>query len=217
MPDLRVLVVADDPLARAGLAALLAGQPGIAVVGRIAAADDLHRAIGIYRPDVLLWDFGWQGEAQAEALSSFAELDVPGLALLPEGAGPGEAWSAGLRALLRRDADPSQIVAAAEAIRLGLTVVDPAFHSALSILPDRFPPQSRGVRAPEQPIEDLTPRERQVLQLMAEGLPNKTIAARLGISEHTVKFHINAILGKLDAGSRTEAVVRATRLGLILL
>jgi DNA-binding NarL/FixJ family response regulator len=57
----------------------------------------------------------------------------------------------------------------------------------------------------------------EVLQLLAEGLPNKTIAYRLGISEHTVKFHVNAILGKLGAQSRTEAVVRATRLGLILL
>ncbi|MCI0846819.1 MAG: response regulator transcription factor, partial [Chloroflexi bacterium] len=57
----------------------------------------------------------------------------------------------------------------------------------------------------------------QALRLLAEGLPNKTIATRLGISEHTVKFHVNSILGKLGAQSRTEAVTRATRLGLILL
>jgi DNA-binding NarL/FixJ family response regulator len=66
-------------------------------------------------------------------------------------------------------------------------------------------------------IEDLTGREREVLGLMAEGMSNKTIALRLEISEHTVKFHVNAILRKLGAQSRTEAVVRATRLGLILL
>jgi two-component system nitrate/nitrite response regulator NarL len=66
-------------------------------------------------------------------------------------------------------------------------------------------------------IEPLTPRELEVLRLVAEGLPNKTIAARLDISEHTVKFHVNTILGKLGVASRTEAVVRATRLGLILL
>jgi DNA-binding NarL/FixJ family response regulator len=65
--------------------------------------------------------------------------------------------------------------------------------------------------------EVLTPREQEVLQLLAEGLPNKTIADRLYISEHTVKFHVNAILSKLGAQSRTEAVVRATRLGLLLL
>jgi DNA-binding NarL/FixJ family response regulator len=63
----------------------------------------------------------------------------------------------------------------------------------------------------------LTPREREVLQLLAEGLPNKTIASRLNISEHTVKFHVNAIMTKLGAQSRTDAVMRATRSGLILL
>ena len=66
-------------------------------------------------------------------------------------------------------------------------------------------------------VERLTARELAVLRLVAEGLPNKTIALRLGISEHTVKFHVNAILGKLGVASRTEAVVRATRLGLIFL
>jgi DNA-binding NarL/FixJ family response regulator len=66
-------------------------------------------------------------------------------------------------------------------------------------------------------VEALTPREAEVLNLIAEGLPNKTIAIRLNISEHTVKFHVNAILTKLGAQSRTEAVVRATRLGLIAL
>ena len=63
----------------------------------------------------------------------------------------------------------------------------------------------------------MTSRELEVLWLLAEGLPNKAIASRLGISEHTVKFHVNSIMGKLSAQSRTDAVVRATRLGLILL
>ncbi len=70
---------------------------------------------------------------------------------------------------------------------------------------------------PDAPAEALTPREREVLQLLAEGLANRAIAQRLAISEHTVKFHVNAILGKLNAQSRTEAVVRAARLGLLIL
>ena len=70
---------------------------------------------------------------------------------------------------------------------------------------------------PAPPAETLTARELEVLQCIAEGQANKAIAARLHISEHTVKFHVNAILGKLAAQSRTEAVVRATRLGLVLL
>ena len=66
-------------------------------------------------------------------------------------------------------------------------------------------------------VETLTPREIEVLQLLAEGMTNRAIAQRLEISEHTVKFHVNALMGKLHAQSRTDAVVRATRLGLLLL
>jgi DNA-binding NarL/FixJ family response regulator len=66
-------------------------------------------------------------------------------------------------------------------------------------------------------VEPLTPREGEVLRLIAEGLPNKTIAARLEISESTVKFHVNAILGKLGVESRSEAIVQAARLGLVIL
>jgi two-component system, NarL family, nitrate/nitrite response regulator NarL len=87
-------------------------------------------------------------------------------------------------------------------------VLDPALAGALV---------AARTELPALPVEALTPREVDVLRLLGEGLPNKAIARRLGISEHTVKFHVNAILGKLGASSRTEAVVRATRLGLILL
>jgi DNA-binding NarL/FixJ family response regulator len=92
-----------------------------------------------------------------------------------------------------------------------IAVIEPDFVAAL--IGEVEPPGDAG-----QPlVEPLTPRELEVLRLMAEGLPNKGIAQRLEISEHTVKFHVNAILGKLGVESRTEAVVRATRLGLILL
>jgi DNA-binding NarL/FixJ family response regulator len=99
-------------------------------------------------------------------------------------------------------------VAALQAAAQGLAVLDPAFAS--EVLPARE-------RMGEAPIEELTPRELEVLQLLAEGLSNRAVARQLDISEHTVKFHVNAILGKLGAQSRTEAVVRATRLGMILL
>jgi DNA-binding NarL/FixJ family response regulator len=104
--------------------------------------------------------------------------------------------------------DTDKLVAAAQAVANGLVVVEPKL--TVSLLPatesDDFIPD-----------EQLTPREMEVLQRLAEGLTNKAIAQELGISEHTVKFHVNAIMGKLQAQSRTEAVVRATRLGLILL
>ncbi len=91
-----------------------------------------------------------------------------------------------------------------------LVVLDGSFAGDLLLSAQ---PEASG----DRPVEDLTPRELEVLQLLAEGLANKAIAQRLGVSDHTIKFHVNAILGKLGAQSRTEAVVRATRLGLIVL
>jgi two-component system nitrate/nitrite response regulator NarL len=110
--------------------------------------------------------------------------------------------NAGARGLLRRDTTPEPLLAALGAVLAGLLVLDPALGGSLAT---RAAP----------PAADLTPREVEVLALLAEGLANRAIAQRLAISEHTVKFHLNAILGKLGAQSRTEAVVLAIRLGLI--
>ena len=216
MPELRVLIIADDPLARAGLAAVLADQPGLVICGRASSLDDLRAAVDLYRPDVLLWDAGWH---PTPSLARLADLEarVPVAILLPDEADAHQAWTAGARGLLRRDAEPSRIAAALAAAVHGFAVIEPDFAEALrSSLPDRATSRSEGAGRAAL-VEPLTPRELDVLRLMAEGLPNKTIAARLKISEHTVKFHVNTILGKLGVASRTEAVVRATRLGLILL
>jgi two-component system, NarL family, nitrate/nitrite response regulator NarL len=217
MADLRILVIADDPLTRAGLASLLGDQPGCAVVGRASGLDDLPAMVEVYRPDVLLWDLGWHPDLAVERLSEFVESSPPVAVLLPDESRVVTIWSTGVRAILRRDADPTQIAAALRALALGLSVVDGAFAALLARpvgLPTLKPWDDRQT---DPLIEALTPRELAVLRLVAEGLPNKTIAVRLSISEHTVKFHVNAILGKLGVASRTEAVVRATRLGLILL
>jgi DNA-binding NarL/FixJ family response regulator len=216
MPELRVLVIADDPLARAGLAAVLTDQIGLFVCGRASSLEDVRAAIDLYRPDVLLWDVGWH---PAPSLARLADLEAhaPVAVLLPDEADARQAWTAGARGLLRRDAEPSRIAAALAAAVHGFAVIEPDFAEALrsSLLSNTSAhPESAGRAAL---VEPLTPRELEVLRLMAEGLPNKTIAARLDISEHTVKFHVNTILGKLGVASRTEAVVRATRLGLILL
>ncbi len=216
MPELRVLVIADDPLARAGLAAVLADQSGLVVCGRASSLDDLAAAVELYRPDVLLWDAGWH---PAPSLARLADLEAraPVAILLPDEADARQAWTAGARGLLRRDAEPARIAAALAAAVHGFAVIEPDFAEALrSSHPDRAPSRAESAGRAAL-VEPLTPRELEVLRLMAEGLPNKTIAARLEISEHTVKFHVNTILGKLGVASRTEAVVRATRLGLILL
>ena len=113
------------------------------------------------------------------------------------------AWRSGVRAMLPRDAAAAQIVAAIYAASAGLVVL-PA-EDTMAMLPTPA----------EQPAEPLTPRELEVLDMLAEGLSNKLIAHKLGISEHTAKFHVNSILAKLHAGTRTEAVMRGVRLGLV--
>lgn len=113
------------------------------------------------------------------------------------------ALRAGARAVLRRDASPNELVAAIEAVAAGLV----ALH------PDAVP---RPATAPSVG-EPLTRREREILTLLADGLGNKVIAARLGISDHTVKAHVGAIFDKLHVGTRAEAVALGLRLGLIAL
>lgn len=206
IPDagvLQVLVVAADPLARAGLSALLGEQAGTAIVGTASPEEDLNAALDVFQPDLILWDLG---VTLPEDLDPFQEADVPVVALLPDETLAPNAWAAGARALLLRDADPTTIAIALLAARQGLVVIDPTLADTVLSLRDPTPPG-----------EDLTPREAEVLALVAEGLPNKLIADRLDISENTVKYHLASILGKLGARTRTEAVIRAARLGLVML
>ena len=215
MPDLRVLIVAADPLARAGLATLLTQQPGCSVVGQMAAHANVLADLHLYQPDVVVWDLGWEptpGPADAptglEHLAEVRDAGQPVVALLPDDRYATLVWASGVRGLLLRDVDAATLALALPVVAQGLVVCDAALVAGL--LPARQPALMASAEA-------LTPREQEVIHLLAEGLPNKTIADRLHISEHTVKFHVNAILSKLGAQSRTEAVVRATRLGLLLL
>jgi two-component system, NarL family, nitrate/nitrite response regulator NarL len=215
MPDLRVLIVADDPLARAGLATLLTHQPDCSVVGQVAAQADVLAGLHLYQPDVVVWDLGWEptpwpaeAPTDLERLAEVRDTGQPVVALLSDDRYAAIVWASGVRGLLLRDVDAVTLTLALPAIAQGLVVCDAALVSGL--LSVRQSPLMSSTEA-------LTPREQEVIQLLAEGLPNKTIADRLHISEHTVKFHVNAILSKLGAQSRTEAVVRATRLGLLLL
>ena len=207
MSGLRVLVVAGDQLARAGLAALLSQQPGSFSVDQAGGDEDLQTILGAYQPDVVLWDLGWSPSVELGRIARLPENAPPVLALIPDDSHAAETWAAGVGGLLLRDVDAALLLPALAAAAQGLVVLDPALAGAA--------PTARAL--PTGPVPELTQRELQTLRLLAEGLPNKTIAARLGISEHTVKFHVNSILGKLGAQSRTDAVTRATRLGLIFL
>lgn len=114
------------------------------------------------------------------------------------------------RALLLHGATAEELAAAVMAVAHGLLVTDPAVAAALA-----HEHRAATREFPESPLSPLTAREVGVLTLVASGLPNKTVALRLGISEHTVKFHVGSILGKLGAASRTEAVSMAVRSGLL--
>jgi DNA-binding NarL/FixJ family response regulator len=214
LSNLRVIVVASSPLARAGLAALLADQPGINVIGQLAADAELPDALDVYNPDVVVWDMGWEPLQYSDRVNEVRGLPV--LALLSDVRTAADVMppllGAGVRGLLLQDASVDMLASALAALAQGLLVIDEKV--ADSALPHAL---NAGVSDRSGVVEALTPREAEVLKLIAEGLPNKTIALQLNISEHTVKFHVNAILTKLGAQSRTEAVVRATRLGLIAL
>lgn len=207
--ELRLLIVADDPLARAALAMLLDEMLPCHVVGQLdssAFTADPAAELDETRADVVLWDLGW--ETAVADPPDFSEVTVPVVVLLADSLQAGDAWAAGARALLTRDMNAEKMTAAVQAAAQGLTVLDDQLADALLPIP---------ALAQDDVTETLTPRETEVLHLLAEGLTNKAIAQTLAISDHTVKFHVNAILGKLGAQSRTEAVVRATRLGLIAL
>ena len=210
MSRLRILLIADDPLVRAGLGALLAEDPACDIVMQLPPGDVTPATANeLARADVALWDLGWSAPPDLDALRDFVDGGLPIAVLLPDADAAGPVWSTGVRGLLLRDATGAQLVAGLTALAHGLVVVDPELAQAL--------PVDRLAAADDLLVEPLTPRELDVLQLLAEGAANKEVARRLAISEHTVKYHVNAILGKLSAQSRTEAVVRATRAGLIML
>ncbi len=200
MDPLRVLVVSDDPLARAGLSARLAGRTDVRVAAEVGVAEARAVALEV-SPGAVLWDLGAEGAV--DGLAEHGGAPVVALAgAEPAGA---DALRAGARAVLFRGADPDAIAAALVAAARGLTVLDRSLAGGW-------------IRAPEEAPEGaLTARERDVLSLLAEGISNKAIATRLGISEHTAKFHVNAILAKLGAESRAAAIVKAARLGLVAL
>ncbi len=211
---IRVFIVAASPLARGGLENLLATR-GVSVVGRSASLGSLFEQIVDVEPDVVLVDAsGDNSEAALDALVSSNLATETTVILLSGHPRPGwtaEALRAGVRAILPSEVSPDQLAVALEAAMAGLVVVHPSEITAA------LPALSAALSPLRELAEPLTPREREVLEMLASGLVNKEIAAKLSISEHTVKFHVASILGKLGAATRTEAVSLGFRRGLVLL
>lgn len=202
---IRLAIAAGSAVVRAGLEALARSDPEIELAG---AYPDLA-GVEALRPDVIL------AALPFEELPVAADGIMPPVVLLANDDHPGwtrEVLRAGVRAVLPQNASQGEILAAVTAAANGLAVLDPHDLEGMLATPAAAPLASAPA---EQPA--LTPREIEVLRMMAEGEANKTIAWKLGISEHTAKFHVASILGKLNAASRAEAVAIGIRKGLILL
>lgn len=213
-PRLRVVVVARQPIGRAGLRGLLVELSDVAVVGQATSVEQATATVADLTPDVVLASWDSAGTEEALALvEAVGTLGVP-LVLLGEAPGPTELslmLRSGLRGFLLSDASAADVGAALGCVARGFLVLDPLLGRAL---PPAAPTPLVGEATSYEPLTD---REREVLQLLALGLPNKSIARRLNVTEHTVKFHVGSILAKLGASSRTEAVTRAARQGLLVL
>ena len=210
---IRVLVLADSGVVRAGLEAMLREggrfEPVLVDVPHVNLSR-LTRLRSSSQPEVILAEMG--------NVSTLASLDgavpIAPVVVLIDDVSRAELLRAlyrGVRAVLPRDANPGEIFAAIEAAAAGLTVLG---DDELNLL---LPAASQSEAGSGQTLEGLTAREIEVLVLMAQGLANKNIADRLEISEHTVKFHVSSILSKLGASSRTEAVTKGLKDGLLVI
>jgi two-component system, NarL family, response regulator YdfI len=214
---IRVFVVAASPLARSGLQQLLA-SPDVEVVG---SAVDLDSAAGLLsepeaEPDVIVVDASRESGATAANLSGGpsdigADIPVVVLANSDNAAAGSDLLRHGARSILPAGITHNELIAALHAVTSGLIVMHP---STIAAIPHAAVNTSRST---EEWVEALTKREKEVLQMLAAGLGNKEIAAKLNISDHTAKFHVGSILGKLGVSTRAEAVAMGIRRGLVLL
>ncbi len=206
-----VYLFAEDPLSRHGLAAILDLEPAIATV--LVESPTQLTQYAVRSANVLLWDMGWDfpaadSDGVYDTITDLVEDGLPVIAILPDGEAPSTARQMGVAGILSRNIKARQLRAALYAASEGLSVTEPTL-----ITPTDLPSPNSSKSIPDPP----TPREREVLALLAEGLTNRAIGVRLGISENTAKFHVQSVLSKLGVSSRTEAVVQATRLGLLIL
>jgi DNA-binding NarL/FixJ family response regulator len=206
---IRIAVAAASDVARAALATMIGAFAEMEVVARASDADSLVRSLRSGSLDAVVIDLAARDEGNAALLSAAlgwqgqpAVIALGGEAFDVDAA----ARSRGAIATLPRAANGVEIESAIRAAIAGLIVTHPDVVNREAHVASTAPTAEHG---------SLTPREIEVLRMLAIGLPNKTIALRLGVSAHTVKFHVGSIMTKLHAASRTEAVTEGIRRGLI--
>jgi len=208
MDAVSVLVVAEDAGSRGGLVQLLSGEAGARVTGGLSPSD----LVASVPTDVYAWDLGADPVQGMRQFRQYSGSQTPTLAIVGNAVQGRAAVAAGargtiLRECLREAQGAGRLVAALRACAMGFVVVDN----------DSGGRDAEGAEAMQRTSRtvNLTARETQVIALLADGHPNKIIADKLNISEHTAKFHVNALIHKLNAQSRTDVVAKAMRAGLL--
>jgi two-component system, NarL family, response regulator LiaR len=208
---IQVLIVDDHAVVREGLRAFLQTQEGMNVAGEAADGNEALEAATRLRPDVILMDLVMPEldgvtamrtlrervpDARVIVLTSFLDEDK----LLP-------ALRAGAAGYLLKNAEPKELARAVRSAHAGEALLDPVVAARLV--------ETLAADGERDPIDRLTPREREVLVLIGRGFPNKRIARELGVTEKTVKTHVGHVLAKLGVTDRTQAAVLAVRAGLV--
>ncbi|MEU5943383.1 response regulator transcription factor [Micromonospora sp. NPDC047548] len=209
---IRVAVVDDHPVFRLGMTALLASTPGLEVVGEAADADGALRLADLHRPDVVVMDLHLGGRSGVEATREIVARH-PGTGVLVVTMLDDDDWvfaalRAGARGYLLKGAAPAEVDRAVRAVANGEVLLGPVVAArAVGFL--------AGARSgAAAPFPGLTDREREVLDLVAQGLSNVIIARRLTLSAKTVRNHLSNVLTKLQVADRSQAIVRAREAGL---
>ncbi len=202
---IRVLIVDDHAVVRSGLAAFLSVSDELELVGQAENGLEAVRLCEAEHPDVVLMDLvmpGMDGVAATRAIRGrFPEIQVIALTSFPEDNLVQDVLRAGALSYLLKNVGADDLARAIHAARAGRSTLAPEAAQALI----------HGATQPPRPGHDLSPREREVLALMVQGLSNPQIADKLIVGRSTVKFHVSSILGKLGVQTRTEAVALAVQ------
>jgi DNA-binding NarL/FixJ family response regulator len=213
-PPLRIVIADDQASVREGLVLLLGMLPDIDVLGSAANGEQALALVAEHRPDAILLDLHMpilDGiETTARLTAEYPEVAIVVLTTYSDDTSVLAALRAGARSYLTKDAERADIARALHAAAHGLSVLDPAVHAAL--LAAARHPQLR--EAPTELPDGLTPREAEILILIADGRSNTEIAEQLFVSNHTIKSHINRIFAKTGSRDRAAAIRYAQQRGL---
>jgi len=220
-PVIRIVVADDHQVVRTGFATLLDTQPDFEVVGTAVNGGEAIRICRELRPDVVLMDVRMPGTDGIEATRQLAEPgeDGPRILILTTFDLDDyvyDALCAGASGFLLKDVTAERLFDAVRVIAAGEALLAPAVTRRLISEFSRIRPRQATPPTALAALRELTPRETEVLRLIAEGLSNPEIAARLVVTEETVKTHVSRVLGKLGLRDRTQAVVTAYESGLVV-